>query len=146
MTPKIAFLIVPALLLGTVSVAQAQEADQSAPSVVSPFYKIGVQHYDAAMMADLATRQDPIVVIPPNFVIPDAGFAPRPAQNALPNALPNAAPAAPANNRLPAGVQRIYALRADNSLVIKTTPDTQGKPFTFSPIFSSPIRQKGSRQ
>ncbi len=138
---KIALCVLPLLLLGAVSAAHAQTPDQSAP--VGGFFKIGVQHYDAGMMADLATRQDAIVIVPPNFVIPDDGFAPAlfggpvvttlgaPARRPAPNALPNAAPVPmpPANNRLPDGVERIYALRADNSLVVQMAPNTQYNPF-----------------
>lgn len=152
MTRKIAFGLFSALLAGTLSAAHAQEPAQAA-APGSTFYKIGIQHYDAGMMADLATRQDAIVVIPPNFVIPDGGFAPAlsggpsvttlgaPGGRPLPNTAPNAAPApAPAaNNRLPDGVERIYALRSDNSLVIQVKPGTQFSPFT-NPFYNPPIR------
>lgn len=152
MTQKFAFLVLSALFLGAVSAAHAQTPSQTAPvsrtEAVSQFYKIGVQHYDAGMMADLATRQDPIVLVPPNFVIPSGGFAPAlsgspavttlgaPGPRPVPNTLPTAAPAPtpPANNRLPDGVERIYALQSNNSLVIQMTPHIQNNPFTFSPI------------
>ncbi len=151
MTSKIALFTFSALLLGAFSAAHAQTPSQ--PNAASQFYKIGVQHYDAGMMADLATRQDPIVVIPLNFVVPSGGFAPAlsggpavitpgaPALRPVPNGLPTAAPAptlpAPmplANNRLPDGVERIYALQSNNSLVIQMTPGAPYNPFTFSPI------------
>lgn len=149
MIQKLAFLVLPALLLGT---AHAQTPSQ--PDAASQLYKIGVQHYDAGMIADLATRQDAIVLVPPNFVIPSGGFAPvlsggpavttlgapglRPAPNTPPTAAP--VPTPPANNRLPDGVERIYALQSDNSLVIQTRRGAQPNPFTVSPIYSSPIR------
>ena len=96
-------------------------------------------------MADLATRQDPIILVPPNFVVPSGGFAPAlsggpavitlsaPGLRSAPNTLPTAAPAPmpPANNRLPDGVERIYALQSNNTLVIQKTPDAQN---------NSPIR------
>lgn len=146
MTQKLAFFVLPALLLGASSAAHAQTPSQT--DAAGQFYKIGVQHYDAGMMADLVTRQDPIVIVPPNFVIPSGGFAPalsggpatttlgapglRPAPNTLPTAA--SAPTPPANNRLPDGVERIYALQSNNSLVIQMTPHIQNNPFTFSPI------------
>ncbi len=34
------------------------------------FTEIGVKHYDAGMMADLATRPGGLIDVPPNFVIP----------------------------------------------------------------------------
>ena len=126
----------------------------------SQFYKIGVQHYDAGMMADLVTRQDAIVVVPPNFVLADGGPAPvlsggpgvttvggpsnRPAAGSALSAVPPAnspmANSPMANNRLPDGVQRIYALRADNSLVIQMMPDLRSRqPIIRQPIIS-PIR------
>ncbi len=138
-------LVTSMLAFGALSMAHAQEPAPTAPN--SQFYKIGVQHYDAGMMADLVTRQDAIVVVPPNFVIADGGLAPvlsggpvvttigGPNNRPVPGPAPAAAPPVNnpmANNRLPDGVQRIYALRADNSLVIEITPVT------------SPIRQKGS--
>ncbi len=114
------------------------------------FYRIGVKHYDAGMMADLATRPDGIIEVPPNFVIPAgsaasaAGMSPAaPAVTTVsPRSAfgpagglntpvpfgatpavtgPQAAPAA-ANNVLPDGVRRIYARESDNSLVIEATP------------------------
>ena len=145
MTQSIACSIRFAWVLSTLapclfSVARAQEPVQAAPN--SQFYKIGVQHYDAGVMADLVTRQDAIVVVPPNFVLVDSGPAfgllGRPAPAAVPpanNPMPN--------NRLPDGVQRIYALRADNSLVIETTPDVRSRQQATLPT-TSPIRQKGS--
>lgn len=146
MTQKIALGLLSALLAGALSAAHAQEPAQAA-APGSQFFKIGVQHYDAGMMADLVTRQDAIVVVPPNFVIPDGGFAPAlsggpvvttlgaPGGRPLPNAAPTAAPAPVANNRLPDGVERIYALRSDNSLVIQMRSDTQ-----YDPFYSWPIR------
>ena len=38
------------------------------------FYKIGIKHYDAGMIADAMTHRDGIILLPPNFVIP-SGFA-----------------------------------------------------------------------
>jgi len=147
MTQKIALSLLSALLAGAFSAAHAQEPVQAA-APGSQFFKIGVQHYDAGMMADLATRQDAIVVVPPNFVIPDGGFAPAlsggpvvttlgaPISRPLPSTAPTAAPApaSAANNSLPDGVERIYALRSDNSLVIQMRPQTQFTPFRYSPI------------
>ncbi len=146
MIQKLSFFVLPAFFLGALSAAHAQTPSQ--PDAASQFYKIDVQHYDAGMMADLATRQEAIVLVPPNFVIPSGGFAPvlsggpavttlgapglRPALNTPPNAAP--APMPPANNRLPDGVERIYALQSNNSLVIQMTPDAQNNSPNNSPI------------
>lgn len=137
----------PAALPPTVAVAAS--AEDAGPD---RFYKIGVKHYDAGMMADLATRPGGIILVPPNFVIPanpgavggiagptvttvtsqpQAGNPAAPASvplanNALPN---NALP----NNVLPEGVKRIYALASDNSLVIEATPSGLARlPFVLS--------------
>lgn len=70
------------------------------------FQTIGVKHYDAGMMADLATRPGGLIDVPPNFVIPANSGASKP-------------PGAAANNVLPDGVKRIYARESDNVLVIE---------------------------
>ena len=143
MIQKLSLFVLPALFLGAGSAAHAQTPSQ--PNAADQFYTISVQHYDAGVMADLATRQDPIVLVPPNFVVPSGGFAPAlsggpavitfsaPGLRSAPNTLPTAAPAPmpPANNRLPDGVERIYALQSNNTLVIQKTPDAQN---------NSPIR------
>ena len=73
------------------------------------FTKIRIKHYDAGMIADLITRPDGIIAVPPNFVVP-AGMA-----------APQKAPATA--NVLPEGVRRIFVLESDNSLVIEATPE-----------------------
>ena len=71
------------------------------------FTKIRIKHYDAGMIADLITRPDGIIVVPPNFVVPAGTMVP-----------PKAAP-----NVLTEGVRRIFVLESDNSLVIEATPE-----------------------
>ena len=73
------------------------------------FTKIQVRHYDAGMMADLITRPGGIIVVPPNFVIAAAKQPPANASTA-------------ANPVLPPGIQKIYVLESNNSLVIQTAP------------------------
>ncbi len=105
---------------------QAQDAGQTT------FYKIGIKHYDAGVIADAMTRRGGII-LPPNFVIPANGAAPGalapPTVTApgLPRGLNPAAPVAgalpgQAANVLPPGVKRIFVLESDNSLVIEATP------------------------
>lgn len=100
------------------------------------FYKVGMRHYDAGMIADALTRPGGIILLPPNFVIPSVfGALTGPA---APNVTTVGAPrnpglAAPAGNPpqggplasaniLPPGVKRIFVLASDNSLVIEATP------------------------
>ena len=135
-------MLLPVLVLSLPGAAvSAQTPEETAPPsqsyLQSQFDTIGVQHYDAGMMADLVTRQDAIVMVPPNFVIADNGPAVPPARGTAANSTAVNDPKA--NNRLPDGVQRIYALRADNSLVIQTTPG-----FQYRSSLTSPISQKGS--
>jgi len=100
------------------------------------FYKIGVKHYDAGMIADALTRRGDIIPVPPNFVIPSAFGGPGTPtgpvvttvgapRNQAPTApigiAPQAGPQASANI-LPPGVKRIFVLESDNSLVIEATP------------------------
>jgi len=106
---------------------QAQDAGQTA------FYKIGIKHYDAGVIADAITRRGGIILLPPNFVIPANSVAPgalapptttqlgppRPQGLAVPAAGP---PGLAAANVLPPGVKRIFVLESDNSLVIEATP------------------------
>lgn len=74
--------------------------------------KIGIQHYDAGVIADLITRPNGIIVVPPNFVVP---------ANPQPQANPaQAAPAVAPLRVLPPGVTRIFILQSDNSLVFET--------------------------
>ena len=100
------------------------------------FYKIGIKHYDAGMIADALTRRGGIILLPPNFVIPSAfsaSGAPAGTTITTVGAPRNPAPAAPAVNNaqagalgaanaLPPGVKRIFILESDNSLVIEATP------------------------
>lgn len=102
----------------------------------SSFYKIGVKHYDAGMIADAMTRRDGIILLPPNFVIPAnpaalgtlasptviTPGAPRGLGPSVPSgSAPQPGPLAAANV-LPPGVKRIFVLESDNSLVIEATP------------------------
>ncbi len=107
------------------------------PAAPSVFTKIGIRHYDAGVMADLATRPSGIIVVPPNFVVPaNSGpsfgsaapaittvggppIAVTPPSTA--GGVPAVAPAA--TNVLPDGVRRIFVLESDNSLVIEGTPE-----------------------
>lgn len=119
--------------------ASEMRADFSAPTEdtgQNSFYKIGIKHYDAGMIADAMTHRDGIILLPPNFVIP-SGFAgpsvptgpnvttvggPRnPGLTAPTGSAPQAGPLAAANV-LPPGVKRIFVLESDNSLVIEATP------------------------
>jgi len=100
----------------------------------SSFYKLGIKHYDAGVIADALTRRSGIILLPPNFVIP--------ANPGVPGTLgpPNAAtlgaarglgpvaanggafqPGQPSANVLPPGVKRIFVLESDNSLVVEAT-------------------------
>jgi hypothetical protein len=114
------------------------------------FYKIGINHYDAGVIADAMTRRGGIILLPPNFVIPANSAMPgtlagpnvttvggarglgmtAPNNSAAPlGALgvgplaANAMQAGPlaAANVLPPGVKRIFVLESDNSLVIEAT-------------------------
>lgn len=152
-----ALVVLSALGLSVLSSAQAQTpgigyrnmpgrpARQSVsllnPDNDWPFYKVGIRHYDAGMMADLITRQDGIILVPPNFVIPANPSAPgmlapptvttmaspppgpaatAPTGQTPPVAGPAAAPAAA--NALPPGIKRIFVLESDNSLVFEADP------------------------
>lgn len=110
--------------------ASAEDAGQSS------FYKIGVKHYDAGMIADALTRRGGIIPVPPNFVIPSAfggqgaptgpvvttvGAQRTPMPAAPVGLTPQAGPQVSANV-LPPGVKRIFILESDNSLVIEATP------------------------
>lgn len=106
---------------------QAQDAGQTA------FYKIGIKHYDAGVIADAMTRQRGIILLPPNFVIAANAAAPGapappttttlgPQRPQAPMALAGVAPGLMATNVLPPGVKRIFILESDNSLVIEATP------------------------
>ena len=100
------------------------------------FYKIGIKHYDAGVIADAMTRRGGIILLPPNFVIPANSGVPgalappavttlgRPLAPGLPAAGANAPQGGPltANNVLPPGVKRIFVLESDNSLVVEATP------------------------
>lgn len=100
----------------------------------SSFYKVGIKHYDAGVIADAMTRRGGIILLPPNFVIPANGAAlgalapPTVTTPGLPRGQSFAAPAAgvlpgqAAANVLPPGVKRIFVLESDNSLVIEATP------------------------
>lgn len=134
--------LVSLLLCGGVLLPMAVRAQAPfslPPAAPSVFTKIGIRHYDAGVMADLATRPSGIIVVPPNFVIP-AGGGPSsllaspvvttigglaaPSPFAAVGAAPSAPVAAPATaNVLPAGVRRIFVLEGDNSLVIEGTPE-----------------------
>ena len=99
------------------------------------FYKIGIKHYDAGVIADAMTRRGGIILLPPNFVIPANSGAPTtlasPTVTTLGRPLTPAIPAANggvpqaglpmAANVLPPGVKRIFVLESDNSLVIEAT-------------------------
>jgi len=100
------------------------------------FYKIGIKHYDAGMIADALTRRGGIILLPPNFVIPSAfaalgmpagpavttvGVPRNPGLAANTVIAPPAGPSASANV-LPPGVKRIFVLASDNSLVVEATP------------------------
>ncbi len=104
------------------------------------FYKIGVKHYDAGMLADAMTRRGGIILLPPNFVIPANSAAPTalnrltvtttggPSGPGMPVPGVNGPPTGPAaggqaGNVLPPGVKRIFVLESDNSLVVEATPD-----------------------
>jgi hypothetical protein len=117
--------------------ARAQVFPNPPPANPPVFTKIGIRHYDAGVMADLATRPSGIIVVPPNYVIP-AGAGPAfglaaPAVTTVGRPLPSAAsvlpggvPTAPVvagTNVLPEGVRRIFVLESDNSLVIEGTPE-----------------------
>lgn len=113
-------------------------ADFSTPAQDSgqnSFYKIGIKHYDAGMIADALTRRGGIILLPPNFVI--ASGAAMPSTSVTPTVTTvgvprNLGPAAPIGNAaqagpaaatvLPPGVKRIFVLASDNSLVIEATP------------------------
>jgi len=100
------------------------------------FYKIGIKHYDAGMIADTLTRPGGIILLPPNFVIPSAfgglGTPSGPAVTTV-GAPRNPGPTPPTGitpqagpqtsvNVLPPGVKRIFVLESDNSLVVEATP------------------------
>jgi hypothetical protein len=91
------------------SSVQAQSAPpfQKARAGGYQFTKIRIKHYDAGAIADLITRPDGIIIVPPNFVLPAGAMVP---QKVVPNALPE-------------GVRRIFVLESDNSLVIEATPE-----------------------
>ena len=83
-------MLLPLLVLPLLGAAvSAQTPEETAPPSQSysqsQFDTIGVQHYDAGMMADLVTRQDAIVMVPPNFVIADNGPAVPPANSTAAN-------------------------------------------------------------
>ena len=100
------------------------------------FYKIGIKHYDAGMIADALTRPGGIILLPPNFVIASASSAlgapagttittvgaPRNPMPTLPAVNNVQAGVLAAANVLPPGVKRIFVLASDNSLVIEATP------------------------
>lgn len=98
------------------------------------FTKIGLFHYDAAMMAGLVTRPDGIIDVPPNFVIAvnsagmpssaPAGTAPMPGMPTNQGGPAVRGPVPAVNAILPDGVKRIFALQGDNSLVIKSAPSS----------------------
>ena len=94
-------------LLASSVQAQSDSPFQKISSDGYRFTKIRIRHYDAGMIADLITRPDGIIVVPPNFVVPAGAMVP-----------PKAAP-----NVLPEGVRRIFVLESDNSLVIEATPE-----------------------
>ncbi len=133
------FLLCGGALLPLVARAQTSPFPPFAALAGGPsvFTKIGIRHYDAGVMADLATRPSGIIVVPPNFVIP-AGTGPSsalaapavttvggpPVSPVVPAAFGGVPIAAPAGtNVLPDGVRRIFVLESDNSLVIEGTPD-----------------------
>ena len=93
------------VLLGCLAAAMPLMA-QSSPM---HFTKIQVQHYDAGVMAGLITQPDGIIVVPPNFVISAA-------KQSAASAVTTVKPV------LPQGIQRIYVLESDNSVVIQTAP------------------------
>ena len=109
----------------------------------SHFYRIGIQHYDPGVIAELLTRQSGIIDVPPNFVIPSgptaplgltgpaaitsvrapSAFGPAVPFGGIQNSTgPQAAPAA-GNSVLPDGVKRIFVRHSDNSLVVEATPE-----------------------
>ncbi len=131
----------------------------SADAEQSQIYKTGINHYDARVMADLITRKDGIILVPSNLVMlgnaaPAALGGPNvttvgggPFGPGLPATAPTNGPlsgpqAVPvANNVLPDGIKRIFALQSDNSLVFETGSPTEpisaGNPF-LSPGYNSP--------
>lgn len=152
-------LAVPsALRAATVSV-DPSPADPAEDAEQSQIYKTGINRYDARVMADLITRKEGIILVPSNLVmlgnaspaplggpnVTTVGGAPfgsglpttAPANGPLFN--PQAVPAA--NNVLPDGIKRIFALQSDNSLVFETgsptEPVSSGNPF-LSPGYNSP--------
>lgn len=117
------------LLIGGLQDGESEPND----STQDHFTKIGIKHYDAVTMADLITRQGGIIVVPPNFVnsagsgasiaaaTPTVTTVPSgPVSSASSPSGPQVASAA-ANNVLPEGIKRIYALQSDNSLVIESS-------------------------
>ena len=101
------------------------------------FYKIGINHYDAGMLARLIAHQNGLVDVPPNFVVTVNSAAAAtplpPATNTLAvPGTPGNSPAVPYSvapmpslvpqTEMPEGVKRIFALQSDNSLVIEATP------------------------
>ncbi len=125
------FSRMPILMLGLacmtflMPMAQAQSAApfQKTGSSRYQFTKIRIKHYDAGVIADLITRPDGIIAVPPNFVVPAGTAAP---QKAAPTAAANPNTALSPNttaNVMPEGVRRIFVLESDNSLVIEATPE-----------------------
>ena len=94
-------------LLSSSVQAQSGSPFQKISSGGYRFTKIRIKHYDAGMIADLITRPDGIIVVPPNFDVPAGTMVP-----------PKAAP-----NVLTEGVRRIFVLESDNALVIEATPE-----------------------
>jgi hypothetical protein len=104
------------------------------------FYKIGINHYDAGMLARLIAHPNGLVDVPPNFVVTTNAAAATPTAPKNTPAVPGAPaspPAAPYSampysvapvpslvpqTEMPEGVKRIFALQSDNSLVIEATP------------------------
>ena len=128
---------IPILLASAALCPLAVSAQSALPSTAKPtlpakdagryqFTKIGIKHYDAGVMADLITRPDGIIVVPPNFVVPANPVAPTSAAAGPPKAAPSVQANVQPNtqtNVLPPGVRRIFVLESDNSLVIEATPD-----------------------
>jgi hypothetical protein len=101
------------------------------------FYKIGINHYDAGMLARLIAHQNGLVDVPPNFVVTAnlaaaAVTTSQPTNTPVVPGTPGSPPSAPYSvapmpslvpqAEMPEGVKRIFALQSDNSLVIEATP------------------------
>ena len=130
-------------------------ADPS-PGEQSQIYKTGIAHYDARAMADLITRKDGIILVPSNVVTLGNAAAPGPlggsgfmtlgggafgpgqptANGAQTGPFPGSSAIPTANNVMPDGIRRIFALQSDNSLVIET--GTASPPAAFGSPFAGP--------